>query len=754
MNTTFCKSYNAAAAQLLTVSAIAFSALAFPCSSAASRGVESLPAVNVPAIARYVYPDNAPATPGKMSFMPDGESYLRLDDSGRKILKYETATGKELGTVLDTSHTRENSITDIEDFVISPDGSKLLVMTQSSAVYRHSVRASWYVFEIKRNILRPLSKTHTMQQSPLFSPDSRMVAFVVDNNIFIKKIDYDSEVAVTTDGLRNSVINGVPDWTYEEEFSTDCSMAWAPDCSTLCFLRYDETAVPVYNFTIYQGWCKPQEQYSLYPGEFSYKYPVAGQPNSVVTVHSYDVETRKTKEIALKDKQIEYVPRIAFGGNSAEQLMVVTLNRAQSRMEIYMANPKSTIAKSVLVEEAKAWLNPMTYENLSFGKDGFVVLSERTGFNQAYKYAYNGQLLRRLTAGDTDVTAFYGEDMLGNTYYQAVPSKGTPSDAINRQIMKVDKTGKKIEALSEADGWGSALFTPSLNYWMLSYSNAKTPPVHILYSAKGKKLRVVEDNASYASAYASVPAKEFFTMQSDGNTLNGYIIKPAGFNPSAKYPVIMWQYSGPGSQEVNNRWQMDWQYYAAEKGFVVICVDGRGTGGRGAAFRDVVYKRLGYYETIDQLAAARYAASLPFVDADRIGISGWSYGGYETLMAVTDLDAPFAAAVAIAPVSSWRYYDTVYAERYMLTPQENPEGYDEGAPVNRAGRLSCPLLIMHGTSDDNVHLQNTIEFASKLQENDRYCDLWLFPAMNHSINGCDARAQVYGRMINYFQRNL
>ncbi|MDE6629176.1 MAG: prolyl oligopeptidase family serine peptidase, partial [Muribaculaceae bacterium] len=459
-------------------------------------------------------------------------------------------------------------------------------------------------------------------------------------------------------------------------------------------------------------------------------YPGAGQPNSVGSVHSYDVDTRKTKEIALKDPRIEYIPRIAFGGEASDRLMVVTLDRAQRRMEIYAANPKSTVAKSVLVEEAKAWLNPMAYENLTFAGDGFVVMSERTGFNQAYKYSYNGELLRRLSSGDSDVTAYYGEDPLGNVYYQAVPPQGAPAGAVNRQVFKADKTGKKIEALSPAEGWSDAQFAPSFGYYMLSYSDAATPAVYTLYSGKGKKQRVVEDNAAYAASYAGVPVKEFFTMQSDGNTLNGYMIKPAGFSPSKKYPVIMWQYSGPGSQEVVNRWKMDWGYYAAANGFLVVCVDGRGTGARGTAFRDVVYKRLGYFETVDQIAAARYVASLPYADADRIGICGWSYGGYETLMAVTAQDSPFAAAVAIAPVTSWRYYDTVYAERYMLTPQENPDGYDESAPVNRAARLSCPLLVMHGTSDDNVHLQNTIEFASRLQENDRYCDLWLFPAMN------------------------
>jgi len=712
--------------------------------------------INVSDISRYVYPSNVPASAGRMSFMPDGESFLRLDESGTKIIKYSTATGKEMETVLDTSHTRESSIRSIQDFAISPDGSKLIVYENRKPVYRHSFKASYYVFEIKRNILRPLSTEHSLQQAPLFSPDGRMVAFVADNNIYIKKIDYNSEVQVTADGAKNRIINGIPDWTYEEEFGTDCSMVWAPDNSTLCFLRYDESAVPTFTFQLYGGWCQPKEEYSLYPGDFTYKYPVAGEKNSTVSLHSYDVETRKTKEIELKDQRIEYIPRIAYGGTS-ERLMVVTLNRAQNRMEIYSANPKSTVAKSLLVEEAKAWLNPMTYENISFGNNGFTMFSERTGWNHLYRYSYNGQLSRKITSGDYDVTAYYGEDALGNVYFQSVPATSTaaaPENALNRVVYKIDKLGKKLVPLSETTGWGSAQFTPSLNYYMLSYSNVDTPPVYTLYNGKGKQLRVLEDNASYASRYASCPRKEFFTMQSDGVTLNGYMLKPEGFSASQRYPVIMWQYSGPGSQEVTNRWKMDWDYYAVSQGFIVVCVDGRGTGARGIEFRDVVYKRLGYYETIDQVNVAGYLASLPYVDSARIGISGWSYGGYETLMAVTATDSPFKAGVAIAPVTSWRYYDTVYAERFMLTPQENSEGYDESAPVNRADRLNCRLLLMSGTADDNVHMSNTIEFVGKVQAADRYCDMFLFPNMNHSINGCDARAIVYGRMIQYFKENL
>lgn len=738
---------------IFSVALAALSAAVFFPVQAASVAVPA-GVLNVSSIAPYVYPQNAASTPGSMQFMPDGESFLRISDGGAKIVRYETSTGKELETVLDTSHTRESSISKVESFTISPDGSKLLVRSDSEPVYRRSVKGAYHVFEIKRNILRPLSTAFAMQQAPLFSPDSRMVAFVADNNIYIKKTDYNTEVPVTTDGAKNSIINGIPDWTYEEEFSTDCSMAWAPDNTTLCYLRYDESQVPLFTFTRYQGWCHVQSEYALYPGEFSYKYPVAGEKNSSVSVHSYDVDTRKTKEIPLADRNIEYIPRIAFGGASSERLMLVTLNRAQNRMEIYAANPKSTVAKSILVEEAKAWLNPVAYEDIAFEAESFVLQSERNGWNNLYRYSYAGQQLRAITSGQAEVTAYYGTDALGFTYYQTVPAGTDASAAINRVVCRIDRQGKKLETLTPAEGWASASFTPALNYYTVNYSNAATPPVYTLYNGKGKKLRLLEDNAEYASRYASAPKREFFTMQADGNTLNGYMVKPAGFSASKRYPVIMWQYSGPGSQEVVNRWKMDWDIYAATQGFLVVCVDGRGTGARGTAFRDIVYKHLGHYETIDQIAAANYVASLPYADGERIGLSGWSYGGYETLMGVTATDSPWKAAVAIAPVTSWRYYDTVYAERFMLTPQENADGYTESAPTERAARMACRLLIMHGTSDDNVHLSNTMEFVGALQAADRYCDMFLFPAMNHSIYGCDARALVYGRMISYFSDNL
>ncbi len=710
--------------------------------------------INVEALSKYVYPANKPAAPKNFVYMPDGLSYLLLDGDGLKVRRYDTATGKEIETVFDASRTREASVAKVTDFTLSPDGSKLLVCGDKQPVYRRSFKAPYYIYEIKRNILRPLSLDGGLQQSPVFSPDGRMVAFVVDNNIHIRKWDYNTEVEVTTDGEPGKIINGIPDWTYEEEFATSCSMAWSPDSQTLCYLRYDETEVPTFTFSLYEGWCEPKTQYALYPGQFSYKYPVAGEQNSVVSLRSYDVETRKTKTVRFNDPRIEYIPRIGFG-DAPERLIVSTLNRAQNRMEVYAVNPKSTVCRSLLVEEAKAWIAPAAYEGMRLEKEGIAILSERSGWSHLYIYSYEGQLLRQVTSGDYDVTAYYGADTHGNRYFQSVPAAGsrTPA-AANRVVSRVDRQGKKTEVLTPADGWASAEMSPAANFLTINYSDAATPPVYTLYNVKGKAVRTLEDNAAYAARYASLPRKEFFTMTTrEGVVLNGYMIRPAG--AAAKAPVIMWQYSGPGSQEVVNRWRMDWDYYAAaEAGFAVVCVDGRGTGGRGPAFRDAVYKRLGHFETIDQLEAARYAAALPFADPDRMGIAGWSYGGYETLMAVQATGNPYKAAVAIAPVTSWRFYDTVYAERFMLTPQENERGYEESAPVNFTDKMGCRLLLMSGTADDNVHLSNTMEYVAALQGSHRYADMFLFPNMNHSINGCDARALVYGRMLDYFKQNL
>lgn len=719
---------------------------------AALSGTEDAMAELAPAVqgelARYCYPENIPSSPSPNVYLPDGSHYLQLAEDGKKIVKYETRTGNEAGTILDVATTRYNKIGKIQGFSISGDGTKLLVYEKSKTLYRHSFAASYYVFEINRNILKPLSETHAMQQSPVFSPDARMVAFAADNNIYIKKLDYETEVAVTTDGAANRIINGIPDWVYQEEFGTCASMVWAPDNATLCFLRYDESAVPTYSLTLYEGACDPMTQYALYPGQFSYKYPVAGEKNSDVTLHSYDVETRKVKNITLPDNAIEYIPRIEYAC-SPERLVVTTLNRAQNRMELYAVNPKSTVSRSLYTDEnTSGWIDPDSWSMAKYYPDFFVIASQRSGYNHLYQYSYNGALMRQLTAGEEVVTAYYGFDARrGEHYYQST------AGPLNRVVKSLDAKGR-ITDLSETTGTSSATFDPSMGYFMLCHSSATQAPVYTLHTTDRKRIRTVEDNSAYAARYKSAPRKEFFTMVSDGYTLNGYMIKPVDFDPARKYPVIMYQYSGPGSQTVLDKWSMGWEQFYATQGYIVACVDGRGTGGRGRAFEEVVYRHLGKYETIDQIAAARHMASLPYVDGSRIGIHGWSYGGYETLMAASQTDCPFAAAVAVAPVTSWRYYDSVYTERYMLTPRENEDGYNDGAPISLVDNMNTSLLIMTGTADDNVHPANTMEYVSRLLAAGRTCDMLLFPNMNHSIFQCNGRLMVYTKMLEYFNEKL
>jgi len=701
-----------------------------------------------PDIEKYVGAEaKVPAMPS-FQYLPDGTSYLQLSEDGRKVEKIDIKTGKVIETVVDAGHTRETTLERFDGFTMSPDGSKVMVWINPKTIYRHSFDAEYYFYEIRSRLLRPVSTEHKRQQAPVFSPNGRMIAFMADNNVYVKKLDYLTEQPVTKDGEINKIINGVPDWSYQEEFATTGSMCWSADNLSLCFIKYNETEVPLYTLPLYEGTCDPMTQYALYPGSFTYKYPVAGERNVTVSVHSYDIETRKTKDIVLPDNNIEYIPRIGFApeGNT---LIITTLNREQNRMELYSADPRSTVAKSILTEESKAWLSPETYENLRLEKNYFVMVSSRSGYDHLYQYSYSGSLMRQITSGEYDVTDYYGHDPVKDLHYY----QSTATGAINRVISCVDRKGV-VTNLTPEEGYASASFSPNMAYYALNYSTATKVPVYtVCSSATMKAIRTISDNAEYAARYAGTPRPEFFTMQSDGYTLNGYVIKPAD-GDSRRCPVIMYQYSGPGSQQVLNRWTVEWTSYFALQGYAVICVDGRGTGGRGRAFQDVVYRNLGHYETIDQVNAAKYAASLPYVDPSRIGIHGWSFGGYETLMAVSAVGAPYAAGVSVAPVTDWRYYDSIYTERYMLTPQANESGYKEGSAINRVNNVACPLLIMYGTADDNVHPVNTLQYASAMQSAGMWPDMMAFPNMNHFINGCNSRAVVYGRMLDYFNDKM
>lgn len=689
------------------------------------------------------YTENYVRAPKAMTFV-DAKTYLQLSEDGRTIDKYDIATGNRLETIFDAGHTRQETVASIEGFRMFFNDTKILVWTDSKSVYRRSFTARYFIYDLHSRILMPLADGMDRVQSPVIAPNGHMVAFVYDNNIYIRKLDYNTQVAVTTDGKAGCIINGATDWTYEEEFMRLENMAFTPDNSVLCFVKTNETDVPEYHLPLYAGACDRMNEYELYPGLLTYKYPVAGVNNSKVTLHAYEVSNRKIKDIELPDKTIEYIPRIDYipGG---ENILVTTLNRDQNRMEIYSVNPKTTLSTSVFVEKSDAWISPSTYEDMVVTADGFIVQSARNGWNHLYRYAMNGNLTRTISSGQFDVTAYYGTDAAGNAYFQA--AYPTP---IDRTVCRVDAKGV-MTALSAQGGTSSASFSPDCQYAVMSYSNTDTPPVYTLINNKGKTVRTLTDNGDVKSRYPALPKKEFIKVPGDnGLSFNAYLIKPANFDSSRRYPVIVYQYSGPESQTVLNRWNVSWEHYFASKGYVVFCLDGRGTGGRGTDFMYCVYKKLGYYETIDLMAGVKWLVSQGWADASRIGIHGWSYGGYETLMCMQADNTPFAAGVAVAPVTDWRFYDTAYTERYMLTPQQNFEGYRTSAPLNFTEKMKGRLLLMAGTADDNVHPANTYEYASALQYDGVLFDMMMFPNKNHSIYGCNARAVVYGNMFRFF----
>ena len=702
----------------------------------------------------YVFPNNKSVTPEASTFLPDESATVRRSDDYKQILTCDIKTGNTLETIFDVANTRENTIKEIEGFILSPDASKILVYCDQTYIYRRSFKAHWWVYDRHSRILMPLTADGGFAREPLWSPDSRMVAFVCDdNNIHIRKTDYNTEVAVTTDGKVNSVINGATDWTYEEEFYTTAEMAWAPDNLTLCFVKFNETDVPLYSFPLYEGACEPKKEYAYYPGQFEYKYPLAGYPNSKVSLHAYDVETRRVKDIPLTSAaKIEYIPRIEYT-SAADRLIVTTLNRNQNYFEIFAVNPRATVAKSIFVEQTpKGWVEPITYLDMTLYDDNFVIISDRSGWAHLYQYSYSGALLQQLTSGNFDVTAYYGYDAATRNHY----FQSTSSGARNRVVSRIDEKGR-VTNISPEDGTSEAAFSPKHNYATLSYSSVTTPPRFTLINpSKSKEIRLIEDNASIADRYKNMPKREFITIPADaqGPDLLAYVIYPKNFDASKKYPVILFQYSGPGSQQVLNKWSVDWENFFAMQGYIIICADPRGTAARGREFLECVYRDLGNLSTIDQIRTAHYAASLPYVDAKRVGIFGWSYGGYQALMAATQPGNPFKATVSIAPVTDWRLYDTVYTERYMSTPQQNEDGYDSSSALTRTADLSGKLLIMHGTADDNVHIANSMEFISRLIADGKYCDFFVFPNMNHSINYCNGRQLIYTRMLEWFNANL
>ena len=579
-----------------------------------------------------------------------------------------------------------------------------------------------------------------------------MVAFVRENNIFLVKLLYgNSESQVTTDGKRNEIINGIPDWVYEEEFSTNRSMEFSADSEMLAYIKYDESEVKQYEFPLFAGLAPHYTDYEKYPSSYVYKYPKTGEANSKVSVHTFDIKSRVTRKIEVPISQDSYIPRIRFT-KQADQLAIMTLNRQQNQFDLYMANPRSTNCRLILRDETDTYIKEDIFDNIRFFDDGFTFMSERNGFNHLYWYGLNGELQKQVTDGQYEVTSFLGyAPQEGIFYYQS--NEGSP---LRKAIYKIDKKGKKTR-LTPLEGTNSATFSSDMKYFVNRYSNLSTPTIITVHDNTGKQLRTLVDNKELAERLKeyNLPTKEFFTFTTQrGDELNGWMLKPADFNPARKYPVLMFQYSGPGSQEVLDSYGISWEDYMATQGFIVACVDGRGTGGRGAAFEKCTYMQLGVKEAQDQVATAQYLGSLPYVDKDNIGIWGWSFGGYMTIMAMSEGTPVFKAGAAVAPVTDWNYYDTVYGERFMRTPQQNHDGYLAASCLERADKLNGRLLLVHGMADDNVHFQNAAEYAEKLVQVGKQFEMQVYTNRNHSIAGGNTRSHLYTRLTEFFKREL
>lgn len=682
--------------------------------------------------------------------MNDGMHYTLLKE-GKRIIKYHYKTGEEVAVVFDLDAVKESPVSSITAYTFSKDEQRILLESDKNSIYRHSYTASYHVWDQYTQTLYNVSD-YGPQQVATLSPDGERVAFVRNNNLYIKTLRFGTEQQVTADGAFNKIINGVPDWVYEEEFSINQAFEWSPDSKQLAYIKFDESEVPEFSFPLYKGAVPEKNDHALYPGAYTYKYPKAGQNNSKVSVHVYDVKTRTT--MTMQTPQADYIPKISWTPSGTD-LGIFALNRFQNELNLLYANPFTGDTRTILIEKNKYYIDQQFFEQFIYLNDGehFVVMSERDGWSHLYLYKNNGFFVKQLTSGSFDVTDFYGYDQKNKLfYYQA--AKLSP---LQRELYALSLDGKKDIKLSDAPGTSKAAFSSNFQYYLQYHSSHRQPLMVSVHDAKGKQLRVLEDNQRLRDKLATyqIPAREFVSFtNSEGIVLNGYLIKPFNFDPNQQYPVVMTQYSGPNSQEVLDEWMLDWHSYLVNLGYVVACFDPRGTAARGEAFRKATYLQLGKLEAIDQVEAAKYLASLPYTNENKLAIWGWSYGGFITALALNKGAEVFSAGVAVAPVTNWRFYDTVYTERFMRTPQQNPDGYDDNSPINNVDQIKGRLLLIHGTADDNVHIQNSYEYAEALVQAGIPFDMQVYTNRNHSIYGGKTRMHLFQKIIGHFDLYL
>ena len=670
---------------------------------------------------------------------------LNFDRTSRssQIDLYDFATLEKVSTLISSKDFPQ--LQGIDSYTFNKKENQILIANNSEQIFRHSAVSDYFLYDIASKSLNKIAEYKI--QEPTFSPDGTKIAFAYQNNLYVYEIASKKTQQITTDGKKNSIINGITDWVYEEEFGFVRAFDWNATGTKLAYIKFDETQVPEFSMDLYNR--------GLYPAQEVFKYPKAGEKNALVSLHLFDVASNKTQTINLSNYNDFYIARIQWT-NDANILSAQVLNRHQNNLDLLFVDGNTAASKVVLNEKDKAYVD--VTDNLTFLKDNsFIWTSEKSGFNHIYHYDKNGKLKKQITTGNWEVTAYYGfDEKSGNVYYQSVEN-----GSINRDVYAINIKGKNKKRLTTAIGTNRATFSPNFQYFINSFSSATKAPTFTLNDSKsGNVIKTIVSNEALEQKLAKydVAPKEFTTITTEkGHTLNAWFIKPKDFDPNKKYPVFMFQYSGPGSQQVANQWNGIndyWFMMLAQQGYIVACVDGRGTGFKGAEFKKCTYKELGKFEVQDQIDAAKLIGNYSYVDKSRIGIFGWSYGGFMSSNCILKGNDVFKAAIAVAPVTSWRYYDSIYTERYMQTPQENASGYDENSPINHVSKLKGNYLLIHGTSDDNVHVQNTMVMIEALVQANKQFDWAIYPDKNHGIYGGKTRLQLYTKMTNFIKEKL
>ncbi|GAA4781704.1 S9 family peptidase [Olivibacter ginsenosidimutans] len=681
--------------------------------------------------------------------LKDGKTYVSIETNPKTKEKYAARYMYTTGKLVEVLYTTKDFYYKGKQLAISTDFNaderKVMIADESEAIYRRSSKANYYVFDSASKKITEVS-TNGKQLFATLSPDGTKVAFVRENNLFIKDLINGNEEQITHDGKTNEIINGKTDWVYEEEFALAKAFFWSPDSKTIAYYKFDETNVPVYSMTLYEG---------LYPTDYRYKYPKAGEKNAIVSIHLYHVAQKNTTTVDIGSEKDQYIPRIQWTQDPTV-LCVLRMNRHQNKLEYLFAQAETGSTQLILCEENKYYIN--INDDLTFLKNGkeFILSSEQDGYNHLYLYRSNGELVKQLTKGPWEVTRFYGFNEKTQTiYYQS-----TESSPLQRDVYALTLDGKQKRKLSPNPGTNEATFSTDFSYYILNHSDTNTPPYITLNNQQGKAIRTLEDNkeAKTTAQTYGIKGSEFFQFTTAaGISLNGYMIKPTPFDANKKYPVLMYVYGGPGSQNVADSWSGSrniWFNYLAQQGYIVACIDNRGTGFRGQEFQKSTYLNLGKLEVEDQIAGAKWLGQQSFVDPSRIGIWGWSYGGYMASLCITKGADVFKMAIAVAPVTTWRYYDSIYTERYLRTPQENAAGYDDNSPIHFADQLKGKFLLIHGTGDDNVHFQNSVVFSEALIQANKPFEQAYYPNKNHGISGGNTSLHLYHKMTDFIVNNL